>query len=144
MASGSRAFAFTASLIAAVFASTILRAAEPVATVEIVNSSVRTLIFRASSGFQGRFETPLPETLAQGERSHAELRAGFPGSQGGGFRYGAPGAGECDFGFLRLRGAGGEWLPPTVRASGSGGANCRAEVTAMERGGGFSVRFTIE
>ncbi|MCG6121321.1 MAG: hypothetical protein MEP57_01240 [Microvirga sp.] len=118
--------------------------AEPVATIEVVNAGERPLNFRAGSGFQGRFEAPLPETLAPGESARGVLRAGFPDSQGGGFRYGVPGLGECDFGFLRLRGGESFWLPPTVRAGGSGGVNCRADVVTTERAGGWTLRFTVE
>lgn len=143
MTSGIRALA-AATVLVAVSVAAPARADEPVAVIEIVNAGAQALAFRAGSGFQGRFETPLADRLAPGESARAQLRAGFPDSQGGGFRYGAPGGAECDFGFLRLRGPGGVWLPPSVRAGGSGGANCRARVTATEAGGSFSVRFTLE
>lgn len=140
MTSRAGALAVAATLLVAPFAAPAL-GAEPVAVIEIVNARGATVAFRAGSGFQGRFETPLPERVAAGESARAELRAGFPDSQGGGFRYGAPGGAECDFGFLRLRGPSGVWSPPTVRA---GGAHCRAEIVGTEPGGGFAMRFTLE
>jgi hypothetical protein len=111
----------------------------------VENRSGVALVFRAGSGFQGSLARPLPQEIAPGETGRGLVRAGFPATQGGGFRYVA-GAAECDFGFLRMReGVGGPWGHPQTRARASDrGLSCRAEVAEFFAGGDFTIRFIVE
>jgi hypothetical protein len=115
------------------------------ASIFVENRSDAMLVYRAASGFQGSVPRPLPEQIAPGETGLGEVRAGFPATQGGGFRYGR-GAAECDFGFLRMReGSRGPWGYPQTRARATGpGLTCRAEVLEFATGGDFSIRFIVE
>lgn len=115
------------------------------ASIFVENRSDAVLVYRAASGFQGSVPRPLPEQIAPGETGRGEVRAGFPATQGGGFRYGR-GSVECDFGFLRMRdGSSGPWGYPQTRARATGpGLTCRAEVVAFATGGDFGIRFIVE
>ena len=115
------------------------------ASILVENRSHAVVVYRAASGFQGSVVQPLPAEIGPGETARGEIRAGFPATQGGGFRYGQ-GAVECDFGFLRVRdGFSGPWGYPQTRAEASGrGLSCRAEVREFSTGGDFSIRFIVE
>jgi len=115
------------------------------ASILVENRSDAGLVFRAASGFQGSVPQPLPQEIAPGESGHGVVRAGFPATQGGGFRYGR-GAVECEFGFLRMRdGFSGPWGYPQTRARATGpGLICRAEVLEFSIRGDFSIRFIVE
>jgi hypothetical protein len=115
------------------------------ASLIVENRSGAALAFRAASGFQGSLAQPLPREIGPGETGRGLLRAGFPATQGGGFRYHA-GAAECDFGFLRMRESlSGPWGYPQIRARANGGGlSCRAEVVDFSTGGDFTIRFIVE
>ena len=115
------------------------------ASILVENRSSAVLAYRAGSGFQGSVPQPLPAEIGPGETGRGDVRAGFPATQGGGFRYWS-GAGECDFGFLRMRdGLSGPWGYPQTRAKVTGrGFSCRAEVLDASSGGDFSIRFIVE
>jgi len=114
------------------------------AVFEVVNDTGFMLQYRAGSGFQGRLETPPPARIASGERARLTLQAGYPTSQGGGFRYGDGAGRECDFKALRLSEPGTGWSHPTARAEARGNIRCRAEIISLERGGDFTIRFFVE
>ncbi len=115
------------------------------ALIFVENRSDAALAYRAASGFQGSVPRPLPQEIAPGETGLGEVQAGFPATQGGGFRYGR-GAVECDFGFLRMRdGSRGPWGYPQTRARVTGpGLRCRSEVLEFSTGGDFTIRFIVE
>lgn len=115
------------------------------ASILVENRSSAALAYRAGSGFQGSAPQPLPVEIGPGQTGRGEVRAGFPATQGGGFRYWS-GEGECDFGFLRIRdGFSGPWGYPQTRAKATGpGLSCRAEVSEASSGGDFSIRFIVE
>lgn len=114
------------------------------AVFEVVNDTGFMLQYRAGSGFQGRLETPPPARIASGETARLTLQAGYPTSQGGGFRYGDGAGRECDFGSLRLSEPATGWGHPTTRAQARGNIRCRAEIISLERGGDFTIRFFVE
>ncbi len=115
------------------------------ASVLVENASDSAIDFRAESGFQGRLQRPLPEVIPPGETGRGEVQAGFPTSQGGGFRYGR-GVAECAFGFLRLRDpATGSWMHPQMRARPTEARiNCRSLLVDFSSGGDFTIRFIVE
>jgi len=114
------------------------------AVFEVVNDTGFMLQYRAGSGFQGRLDTPPPARIAPGDTGRLTLEAGYPTSQGGGFRYGDGAGRECDFGALRLFHPGSGWGHPTTRASPRGDIRCRATITSVENGGNFTIRFFVE
>lgn len=114
------------------------------AVFEVVNDTGLMLQYRAGSGFQGRLETPPPARIAPGDTARLTLQAGYPTSQGGGFRYGDGAGRECDFGALRLPAPATGWGHPTARAAARGDIRCRAEIIVFESGGDFTIRFFAE
>lgn len=114
------------------------------AVFEVVNDTRLVLQYRAGSGFQGRLETTPPARIAPGDTARLTLDAGYPTSQGGGFRYGDGAGRECDFGALRLYRAGAGWGHPTIRATPRGDIRCRAEIARFDDGGDFTIRFFAE
>jgi hypothetical protein len=115
------------------------------AAIEVENRTGATVTYRAASGYQGSLPRPLPLEIGAGEIGHGEIRAGFPATQGGGFRY-SNGRAECDFGLLRMRdGFSGPWGYPQTRARATGpGLSCRAQVIDFSTGGDFTIRFIVE
>jgi hypothetical protein len=114
------------------------------AVFEVVNDTGLVLQYRAGSGFQGRLETPPPARIAPGDTTRISVEAGYPKSQGGGFRYGDGAGRECDFGALRLFHPGSGWGHPTTRASPRGDIRCRATIIVIDNGGDFTIRFFVE
>ncbi len=114
------------------------------AVFEIVNNTGFALQYRAGSGFQGRLETAPPARIAPGDTARLSLQAGYPTSQGGGFRYGDGAGRECDFGALRLYRPGAGWGHPSMRATPRGDIGCRAEIVGFDDGGDFTIRFRAE
>ncbi|HSP23644.1 MAG TPA: hypothetical protein VLQ65_00575 [Saliniramus sp.] len=115
------------------------------ASILVETRSDAVVVYRAASGFQGSVGRALPQEIGPGETARGAVRAGFPATQGGGFRYGH-GSMECDFGFLRMRdGFSGPWGYPQTRARATGpGLSCRAEVVGVSTGGDFIIRFIVE
>jgi hypothetical protein len=137
--------ALAASLWTLLLSSLAASAIAQEASILVENRSDVVVVYRAASGFQGSVRQPLPQEIGPGETGLGEVRAGFPATQGGGFRY-SRGGGECDFGFLRMRdGSRGPWGYPQTRANATGrGLSCRAEVLDASSGGDFSIRFIVE
>jgi hypothetical protein len=136
-------------LALATFLSSLLTLGAPAvaqdAMILVENRSGVVVVYRPASGFQGSVRQPFPQEIRPGETGRGEVQAGFPATQGGGFRY-SRGGGECDFGFLRMRdGIQGPWGYPQTRAKATGrGLSCRAEVLDASSGGDFSIRFIVE
>lgn len=135
----------SASIAFALLLGSIAPSMAQTATILVENRSAAPIIYRAASGYQGSVPRPLPFEIRPGQIGHGEILAGFPATQGGGFRYG-DGSAECDFGFLRMRdGFSGPWGYPQTRARAVGiGLSCRAEVIDFSRGGDFSIRVIVE
>ncbi len=114
-------------------------------TLSVENRRDAPLEFRAGAGFQGQLDEAMPQIIEPGATITRRLRAAFPNSQGGGFRYGDGTGRECDFGMSRLRDPGGPWQMPVLRARASrAGIGCRAEPEEFGPRGDFGIRFIVE